>query len=142
MAIFEITKNGIWSKNFREIDLFDFTSFLAWIFLIFWPTDPGIPLDPRWVPYKGSYDHHLDSRGSFVWAFFCLYRLVQPWCAPRSKKWHTLNKWFFLDSSWLYRFLFQWKMSEQCRILRTCLLDHAAMRVTVWLYMTSSTQYI
>ena len=30
MAIFEIAKNGIWSKKiFREIDLFDFTSFLA-----------------------------------------------------------------------------------------------------------------
>ena len=30
LAIFEITKNRIWSKNFCEIDLFDFTSF-------FWP---------------------------------------------------------------------------------------------------------
>ena len=27
MAIFEISKNGIWSKKIREIDLFDFTSF-------------------------------------------------------------------------------------------------------------------
>ena len=36
LAIFEIAKNGFWSKKFfREIDLFDFTSFLAWTFLNF-----------------------------------------------------------------------------------------------------------
>ena len=39
LAIFEIAKNGNWSKKFFcEIDLFDFTSFLAWTFFIFWPT--------------------------------------------------------------------------------------------------------
>ena len=33
---FEIAKNGIWpNKKFREIDLFDFTSFLVWTFLNF-----------------------------------------------------------------------------------------------------------
>ena len=33
IAIFEMAKNGIWSKKIiREIDLFDFTSFLAWTF--------------------------------------------------------------------------------------------------------------
>ena len=41
MVIFEIAKNGIWSKKFfREIDLFDSTSFfgvdtLAWTFFNF-----------------------------------------------------------------------------------------------------------
>ena len=36
MAIFEIAKNGIWSINFfREIDLFDFTSFFGLDFLHF-----------------------------------------------------------------------------------------------------------
>ena len=36
LAIFEIAKNGFWSKIFfREIDLFDFTSFFAWTFLNF-----------------------------------------------------------------------------------------------------------
>ena len=29
MAIFEIAKNGIWSKKIREIDLFDLTSFFS-----------------------------------------------------------------------------------------------------------------
>ena len=35
MAIFEIAKNGFWSKIFRGIDLFEFTSFLVWTFLNF-----------------------------------------------------------------------------------------------------------
>ena len=30
LVIYEIAKNGLWSKKFREIDLFDFTSFFAW----------------------------------------------------------------------------------------------------------------
>ena len=35
LAIFEIAKNGIFPKKNCEIDLFDFTSFLAWTFLSF-----------------------------------------------------------------------------------------------------------
>ena len=45
MVIFEIAKNGIWSKRIREIDLFDFTSFFGLdldFFLIFWPTVQNI----------------------------------------------------------------------------------------------------
>ena len=30
LAIFEIAKNGIWSKKCHEIDMFDFTSFFFW----------------------------------------------------------------------------------------------------------------
>ena len=33
--IFEIAKNGIWSKKFREIDLFDLTSFFGLDFFKF-----------------------------------------------------------------------------------------------------------
>ena len=45
LAIFEIAKNGICSKKiFREIDLFDFTSFFGLDFLRFsgllWPEQP------------------------------------------------------------------------------------------------------
>ena len=35
LAILEIVKNGIWPKFFRELDLFDVTSFLARTFLNF-----------------------------------------------------------------------------------------------------------
>ena len=35
MAIFEIAKNGMWSKKFREIDLFDFTRFFTLDFFNF-----------------------------------------------------------------------------------------------------------
>ena len=33
-------------KKIREIDLFDFTSFLAWTFYIFWPTVIGSSITP------------------------------------------------------------------------------------------------
>ena len=35
MVILEIAKNEIWPKNIREIDVFDFTSFLACTFFKF-----------------------------------------------------------------------------------------------------------
>ena len=36
---FEIAKNGIWSKKFHDIDVFDFMSFFwTGLLLILWPT--------------------------------------------------------------------------------------------------------
>ena len=41
MVIFEIAKMEFGQKKFHEIDLFDFTSFFALNFLIFWPKNPS-----------------------------------------------------------------------------------------------------
>ena len=60
LAIFEMAKNGIWSKKIiHEIDLFDFTSFLAWTFLNFLAhCGPGGGyLLPHfsYIPYMGKF---------------------------------------------------------------------------------------